>query len=90
MTYENHSSKPFLGSLKSLANSLKDMFKSLFDDKEVAFTNAWDYFYDTPDFYLPDGLRLSEVGSARLCRLLDKKVLSYSRNFKGKGGANAM
>ncbi len=32
---------------------------------------------------------LNEVGSARLGRLLHEKVISYSKNFRRKGGVNA-
>ncbi len=51
--------------------------------------NAWNNFYDNLDLFLPDGLHLNEVGSVRIGWLPDDAVLSCSKNFKRKGGANA-
>ncbi len=46
------------------ASDINNRLKSLNQDQEVAFTNAWHHFNDKLDLFRPDGLHLNEVGSA--------------------------
>ncbi len=38
------------------ASDINNRLKSLCHDEEVAFTNAWDNFYDSPNLFRPDAL----------------------------------
>ena len=61
----------------SKAFSLNNKLKSLCLQEGVEYIDTWNQFYQKPDLFQSDGLHLSQVGSARLGRLLNDKVVSF-------------
>lgn len=83
----------FAGYNNSKAYGVNTSLKQLCNDEGVGFMNAWHHFNQRPDLFWEDGLHLNEVGSARLGRLLNDAVESFSKSYsknwrRGQGKGN--
>ena len=91
-TYKERSNKVILSGIiprrqagnrfYDIATSINRRLANLCNDENIGFVNTWDHFYYDSSLFSSDGLHLSQVGAARLGRLLDSAV----RDFRTKNG----
>ena len=71
------------------ACDVNEELRRLCENEGVVFTSQWEHFYDQPHLYRRDGLHLNDEGSARLGRLLNAVVVSFSKNCQRGRGAGS-